>query len=76
MAGVLVWIMVLTGLMKASDLVGVDGLAVGGDQQFIIRHIGTTEEAIGLMISTEEIWTAGTGLCIQTTIFTSTETEL
>ena len=68
--------MVLTGLTKALDLVGVDGMAAGGDQQFIIPPIGTMEEVIGIMISTEEIMTIGIGLCIQTIIFTGTGTEL
>ena len=76
MVGVSVWIMVLTGLMKALDLVGMDGLAAGGDQLIIILHMGTLEEVIVLMITTEEIWPTGIGLCIQTTISTATGPEL
>ena len=68
--------MVLTGLTKALDLVGVDGLAAGGDQVFIIPYTGTMEVATGLMISTEEMLATRIGLCIQTIISTSTEGEL
>ena len=75
MAGVLAWIMVLTGLTKASDLVGMDGMAAGGVRLFIIPPTGIMK-AIGIMISTEEISPAMIGLCIRTTIFIETETEL
>ena len=76
MAGALAWIMVLTGLTKASDLVGMDGMAAGGVRVFIIRHIGIMTETIDVMISTEEILPTRIGLCIQTIIFIETETEL
>ena len=66
--------MVLTG--STEDLAGMDGMAAGGDQVFIIPYTGTMEVATGLTISTEEMLASRIGLCIQTIIFTSTETEL